>query len=55
MEKKEMKAGVFNECLLMNIFPTRSPHGQEGRRVSQMLTAADRGRRKGGGGGVKNH
>ena len=31
MEKKEMKGGVFNECLLMNIFPTGCPHGQGGR------------------------
>ena len=30
MEKKEMKGGVFNECLLMNIFPTECPHGQGG-------------------------
>ena len=28
MEKKEMKGGVFSECLLMNIFPTGCPHGQ---------------------------
>ena len=43
MEKKEMKGGVFSECLLMNIFPTGCPHGQ-GEGVSQMQTAADRGR-----------
>ena len=30
MEKKEMKGGVFNECLLMNIFPTGCLHGQVG-------------------------
>ena len=49
MEKKEMKGGVFNECLLMNIFPTRCPHGQGGRgsaKCRQLET---------GGGGVKNH
>ena len=28
MEKKEMKEGVFNECLLMNFLPTGCPHGQ---------------------------
>ena len=28
MEKKDMKGGVFNECLLMNIFPIGCPHGQ---------------------------
>ena len=37
----QMKGGVFNECLLMNIFPTGCPHGQGGRGVSQMQTAAD--------------
>ena len=46
MEKKEMKGGVFNECLLMNIFPTGCLHGQGGEGFSQMQT---------GGGGVKNH
>ena len=30
MEKKEMKGGVFNECLLMNIFPTGCLLGQGG-------------------------
>ena len=30
MEKKEIKEGVFSECLLMNIFPTGCPHGQVG-------------------------
>ena len=30
MEKKEVKGGVFNECLLMNIFPTGCPHEQGG-------------------------
>ena len=30
MEKKEMKGGVFNECLLMNIFSTTCPYGQGG-------------------------
>ena len=30
MEKKEMKVGVFNECLLMNIFLTGCPQGQGG-------------------------
>ena len=30
MEKKEMKGGVFNECLLINIFPTECPHEQGG-------------------------
>ena len=30
MEKKEMKGSVFNECLLMNIFPTGCPHEQRG-------------------------
>ena len=46
MEKKEMKGGVFNECLLMNIFLTGCPHGQGegGREVSQMQTAVGRGR-----------
>ena len=44
MEKKEMKGGVFNECLLINIFPTECPYGQGERGVSQMQTAADRGR-----------
>ena len=44
MEKKEMNGVVFNECLLMNIFPTECPHGH-GVGVSQMETAA--GRRKG--------
>ena len=45
MEKKKMKGGVFNECLLMNIFPTGCPHRQRGeRRVSQMQPAAERGR-----------
>ena len=44
MEKNEMKGGVLNECLLINIFPTGCAHGQVGRGVSQMQTAADRGR-----------
>ena len=44
MEKNEMKGGVFNECLLINIFPIGCAHGQGGRGVSQMQTAADRGR-----------
>ena len=30
MEKKKVKGGVFDECLLMNIFPTRCPHEQGG-------------------------
>ena len=30
MEKKEIKGGVFSECLLMNIFPAGCPHGQGG-------------------------
>ena len=32
MEKKEMKGGVFNECLLMNVFPAGCPHRQRGKR-----------------------
>ena len=44
MEKNEMKGGVLNECLLINIFPTGCGHGQVGRGLSQMQTAADRGR-----------
>ena len=44
MEEKEMKGGVFNECLLVNIFPTGCRHGHGGRGVSQMQTAAERGR-----------
>ena len=50
MEKKETKGGVFNEYLLMNIFPTGCPHGQGEIEVSKMQTAADRGR-----GVIKNH
>ena len=51
MEKKEIKGGVFNECLLMNIFPTGCPHGQGegggGSAKCRQLQA--------GGMGVKNH
>ena len=50
MEKREMKGGVFNECLLMNIFRpgvrTNKGKGAGGRGVSQMQT---------GGVEVKNH
>ena len=49
MEKKEMKGGVFSECLLMNIFPTGCPLGQGGWGVSQIQTAADRERGAGEG------
>ena len=45
-----MKGIAFNECLLMDIFPTGFPHGQGGRGVTQMQTAVDRGWGKGGGG-----
>ena len=52
MEKKEMKVGVFNECLLMNIFLTGCPQGQGG----GGQTNADSCRQgEGGGRGVKNH
>ena len=48
MEKKEMKGGVFNECLLMNNFERVSARtvgkAGGGRGVSQMLTAAKRAR-----------
>ena len=53
MEKKEMKGGVFNEYLLMNIFPTGCPHGQGGggggsAKCRQLQTGGG-----GGGGGFK--
>ena len=49
MEKKEMKGSVFNECLLMNIFPTGWPHGQgEGGQPNVNSF------RQGGGGGQKS-
>ena len=42
--EKEMKEGVFSECLLMNIFLAGCPHGQggEGGQLN-----ADRGRGEG--------
>ena len=52
MEKKEMKGGVFNECLLMSIFPTGCPHGQGGERDQPNADSCRQGQ---GGGGVKNH
>ena len=42
----------MEECLLMNIFPTRCLHIQRGRGVSQMWTAPDR--RRGGSKITKN-
>ena len=54
MEEKEMKGGVFIECLLVNIFPTGCRHRHGGRGVSQMQTAAERGRGRGGSKITKN-
>ena len=48
MKKKEMKGGVFNECLPMNIFLTGCLHGQGGEG-----SAKCRQLQKGGGGGFK--
>ena len=48
MEKKEMKGSAFNECLLMNIFPTGWPHGQGGGGSAKCKQLQTRG------GGVKN-
>ena len=42
-----MKGGVFNECLLMNIFPTGCPHGQ-GRRGSAKCRQLQTGEGDGG-------
>ena len=52
MEKKEMKGGVFDECLLMNIFPTGCPHGQrEGGESAKCRQLQIGGGGAGGGGG----
>ena len=47
MEKKEMKEGIFNECLLMNIFPTGCPHGQGGRGVQPNVGSCRQGEEDG--------
>ena len=54
MENKEMKGGVFKECLLMNIFLPGCPHGQGGggSAKSRQLQAGGEGR---GGRGSKIH
>ena len=51
MEKKEMKGGVFNEYLLMNIFPTGSPHDRGGEGGQPNADSCRQG--EGVGGGVK--
>ena len=50
MENKEMKGGVFKECLLMNIFLPGCPHGQGGggSAKSRQLQAGGEGRGEGG-------